>query len=182
VGVQYPRKNIATLIRATAILRRQIPDVNIRIGSKGPEWNNLRRLTQELNLEQNITFLGYLDEFELIKEYLNCQVFCLPSLQEGFGIVFAEAMACYKPIVASRSSSTPELIEHGFQGLLANPLDPEDLANQLLELLLNPQKASLLGQAGRTKVSEFDAPIIVKQFNQLLDEIVSASIPSKPMV
>ncbi|BAY09038.1 glycosyltransferase family 4 protein [Calothrix sp. NIES-2098] len=171
VGVQYPRKNVATLIRATAILRRQIPDVEVRIASRGPEWNNLRRLTQELDLNQNVTFLGYVPYEDLVREYVRCHVFCLPSLQEGFGIVFAEAMASCKPIVASRSSSTPELIEHGVQGLLANPLDSEDLARQLAEVLLSPQTALALGKAGRAKVVEFDAPAIAQKFTQLLSKL-----------
>jgi glycosyltransferase involved in cell wall biosynthesis len=168
VGVQYPRKNVATLIRATAILRRQIPEVEVRIASKGPEWNNLRRLAQELDLQQNVTFLGYLPYQELVGEYRRCDVFCLPSLQEGFGIVFAEAMATYKPIVASRSSSTPELIEDGVEGLLASPLDGEDLARQLAQVLLSPEKALAMGKAGRAKVSEFAAPVIAQKFSQLL--------------
>lgn len=168
VGVQYPRKNVATLIRATAILCQQFPDVEVRIASKGPEWDNLRRLTQELNLSQNITFLGYLPYQELVREYLRCHVFCLPSLQEGFGIVFAEAMATQKPIVASRSSSTPELIEHGVQGLLAQPLDAADLAQQLAQILSSPEKAQAMGRAGRAKVAEFDASVIAEQFSDLL--------------
>ncbi|MBW4560874.1 MAG: glycosyltransferase family 4 protein [Mojavia pulchra JT2-VF2] len=171
VGVQYPRKNVATLIRAAAILRQQIPDVEVRIASKGPEWNNLRRLAQKLKLNQTVTFLGYVPYEELVREYVRCHVFCLPSLQEGFGIVFAEAMATSKPIVASRSSSTPELIQHGVQGLLANPLDPEDLAHQLAEVLSSRAKALVLGKAGRAKVAEFDAPVIAQQFNQLLNKI-----------
>ncbi|MDZ8050292.1 MAG: glycosyltransferase family 4 protein [Aulosira sp. ZfuVER01] len=171
VGVQYPRKNVATLIRATAILRRQIPDVEVRIASQGPEWNNLRRLTQELDLNQNVTFLGYVPYEYLVREYVRCHVFCLPSLQEGFGIVFAEAMASSKPIVASRSSSTPELIEDGVQGLLATPLDPEDLARCLAEVLLSPEKALALGKAGRAKVVEFDAPAIAQKFSQLLTKL-----------
>ncbi|GAB1545437.1 glycosyltransferase family 4 protein [Scytonema sp. NUACC21] len=171
VGVQYPRKNVATLIRATAILRKQVPDVEVRIASKGPEWNNLRRLAQELDLNQNVTFLGYLPYEELVREYVRCHVFCLPSLQEGFGIVFAEAMATAKPIVASRSSSTPELIQDGVQGLLATPLDPEDLARQLAELLLSSEKGISLGKAGRLKVSEFDAPVLAQRFSQLLAKI-----------
>jgi glycosyltransferase involved in cell wall biosynthesis len=171
VGVQYPRKNVATLIRATAILRDRVPDVEVRIASKGPEWDNLRRLAQELNLNQNVTFLGYLPYEQLVREYVRCHVFCLPSLQEGFGIVFAEAMATSKPVVASRSSSTPELIQHDVQGLLATPLDPEDLAHQLAEVLLSPEKSSALGKAGRVKVSEFDAPVIAKRFSQLLTQI-----------
>lgn len=180
VGVQYPRKNVATLIRATAILRRQIPHVEVRIASKGPEWNNLRRLTQELDLEQNISFLGYVSYADLVREYLTCHVFCLPSLQEGFGIVFAEAMATYKPIVASRSSSTPELIEEGVQGLLANPLDPEDLANKLAEVLLNPEKAQALGRAGRAKVSEFDAPLVAGQLSELLTNFIADQVKFCP--
>ncbi|MBD2167636.1 glycosyltransferase family 4 protein [Calothrix membranacea FACHB-236] len=171
VGVQYPRKNVATLIRATAILRRQLPNVEVRIASQGPEWNNLRHLTQELDLNQNVTFLGYLPYEDLVREYVRCHIFCLPSLQEGFGIVFAEAMASCKPIVASRSSSTPELIEDGVQGLLANPLDPEDLALRLAEVLLSPEKALALGKAGRTKVLEFDTPAIALKFSQLLSKI-----------
>ncbi|MBO3458053.1 glycosyltransferase family 4 protein [Aetokthonos hydrillicola Thurmond2011] len=171
VGVQYPRKNVATLIRATALLCRQLPDVEVRIASKGPEWHNLRRLAEELGLNQNVKFLGYLSYEDLVSEYLGCDVFCLPSLQEGFGIVFAEAMATSKPIVASRSSSTPELIQHGVQGMLATPLDPEDLARQLAEVLLSPEKALTLGKAGRAKVSEFDAPRIARQFIELLTKL-----------
>jgi glycosyltransferase involved in cell wall biosynthesis len=171
VGVQYPRKNVATLIRAAAILRRQLPNVEVRIASKGPEWNNLRRLTQELDLNQTVTFLGYVPYEDLVREYVRCHVFCLPSLQEGFGIVFAEAMASCKPIIASRSSSTPELIEDGVQGLLANPLDAEDLARQLADVLLSPEKALVLGKAGRAKVVEFDAPAIAQKFSQLLSKI-----------
>lgn len=171
VGVQYPRKNVATLIRATAILRRQVPDVEVRIASKGPEWENLRRLTQELDLQQHVTFLGYVPYEELVQEYLRCQVFCLPSLQEGFGIVFAEAMATCKPIVASRSSSTPELITDGVEGLLAEPLDAEDLSNKLAQLLLSPEKSQALGQAGRAQVLEFDAAILAHRFSQLLTKL-----------
>ncbi|MCF4969193.1 glycosyltransferase family 4 protein [Nostoc sp. CMAA1605] len=172
VGVQYPRKNVATLIRATAIVRRQIPNVEVRIASKGPEWENLRQLAQQLDLQENVTFLGYVSREDLVREYVRCQVFCLPSLQEGFGIVFAEAMATAKPIVASRASSTPEVIEHGVQGLLATPLDAEDLASQLCELLLSPAKAAAMGQAGRTKVAEFAAPIVAQNFSHLLTKIL----------
>lgn len=173
VGVQYPRKNVVTLIHATAILRRQIPDIEVRIASKGPEWENLRNLAQELDLNDNVTFLGYVPYQQLVSEYIYCDVFCLPSLQEGFGIVFAEAMASCKPIVASRASSTPELIEDGVEGLLATPLDAEDLARKLADLLLSPEKSQALGKAGRAKVVEFDAPILAAQFTQLLAKFSS---------
>ncbi len=171
VGVQYPRKNVATLIRAAAILRHYVPTVEVRIASQGPEWPNLRRLAEQLQLQQTITFLGYLPYAALVREYMNCQVFCLPSLQEGFGLVFTEAMATAKPIVASRSSSTPELIEDGLQGLLAVPLDPEDLASKLATILLSPDRGAAMGRAGRAKVRNFDVSTIAEQFIQVLHSL-----------
>lgn len=171
VGVQYPRKNVLTLIRAAAILRNHVPTVEVRIASQGPEWPHLCRLAKQLQLQQTVTFLGYLAYPDLVREYINCQVFCLPSLQEGFGLVFAEAMATAKPIVASRSSSTPELIEDGIQGLLATPLDAEDLAEKLATILLSPDRGTAMGKAGRSRVGEFEVSAIANQFIQVLESL-----------
>lgn len=174
VCVQYPRKDVATLVRAIPMLRRGIPDVEVRIAGKGPEWDNLRRLAHDLDVEANVTFLGYVPYRELVREYAQCQVFCLPSLQEGFGMVFAEAMATGKPVVASRSSSTPELIEDGVQGLLARPSDAGDLAAKLQDVLTDPDKARALGAAARVKVSEFDAPVVAARFSQTVSKVGGA--------
>lgn len=171
VGVQYPRKNVLTLIRAAAILRNHVPMVEVRIASQGPEWPHLYRLAKQLQLQQTVTFLGYLAYPDLVREYINCQVFCLPSLQEGFGLVFTEAMATAKPIVASRSSSTPELIEDGIQGLLATPLDAEDLAEKLAIILLSPDRGAAMGKAGRSRVGEFEVSAIANQFIQVLESL-----------
>lgn len=172
VCVQYPRKNVATLVRAIAILRREMPDVECRIAGKGPEWDNLRRLADELGVQANVTLLGHVPYRELVREYAGCHVFCLPSLQEGFGIVFAEAMAAGKPVVASRSSSTPELVEDGVQGLLARPLDARDLAGRLREVLANPDRAGALGMAGRARVGEFDAPLVATRFSRVIAKLL----------
>jgi len=172
VGVQYPRKNVDTLVRAAAILVAEFPDLEVRIASKGPEWGRLVQLAASLGLQRTITFLGYVPFDALVEEYQRCNVFCLPSLQEGYGIVFAEAMATRRAIVACRASSTPEVIQDGGQGLLAEPRNPGDLAEKLAMVLRSQPLATRLGEAGRARIAQFDAPhcasIFIEQIRAVL--------------
>jgi glycosyltransferase involved in cell wall biosynthesis len=82
-----------------------------------------------------------------------CTVFCLPSRQESFGSVFTEAWAFGKPVVGGNIPALAELIEPGVNGSLVGAA-PEELAQVLLDLLQNPQKAARLGAAGKKQVLE----------------------------
>ena len=84
----------------------------------GPEAARLRRLWRELHLEGTVRWIGDVTASQLAAEYNRADVFCLPSVQEGFGIVFLEAMAAGKPIVAARAAAVPEVVHHG---LLVEP-------------------------------------------------------------
>jgi len=101
----------------------------------------------------------------LAREYNQCDVFCLPSVQEGFGIVFLEAITAGKSIVAARAAAVPEVVKHG---LLAEPDDENSLAEAIEGLYLEPELRESLGEAGREFVKQFDAPVVAKLF---LDEI-----------
>ena len=98
---------------------------------------------------------------ELASEYARCDVFCLPSIQEGFGIVFLEAMASGKPIVAVRAGAAPEVVAHG---LLVKPEDDEELAAAIERLYREPSLRASLGSAGKTFVRTFDASVVGKAF------------------
>jgi glycosyltransferase involved in cell wall biosynthesis len=80
-------------------------------------------------------------------------VFCLPSLQEGFGIVFLEAMAAGKPIVAARAAAVPEVVR---SGILVEPESPEALAEGIVRLYRDPGLCSSLASAGFRDVEQFD--------------------------
>jgi glycosyltransferase involved in cell wall biosynthesis len=96
-----------------------------------------------------------------VDEYRACDLFCLPSVQEGFGIVLLEAMAAGKAIVASRAAAIPEVAPHG---LLVEPGNPEALAAAIEELYRSPAKRVELGRTGTQWVEQFDAPRVAGQF------------------
>jgi phosphatidylinositol alpha-1,6-mannosyltransferase len=155
VARMYPRKRIADLLEAGVLLRTRIPDLRIRIVGKGPEWQAVGRLHERLGLGETVTLLGDVTREELADEYVNAEIFCLPSVQEGFGIVFLEAMAAGLPVVACHAAAIPEVVEDGRAGVLVTPRDPAALADAVQGLLASPERRRAMGEAGRERVAHF---------------------------
>ncbi|HZW97183.1 MAG TPA: glycosyltransferase family 4 protein [Candidatus Eremiobacteraceae bacterium] len=157
----YPRKRLNILLGAIDRLRSKIPGLEIRIVGDGPEARRLKSISRNRNLHGIVTWLGNLSQDELAREYNRCHVFCLPSIQEGFGIVFLEAMASAKPIVAARASSTPEVVKHG---ILAEPDDEEALAEGIRHAYADPGLRAALAAEASHWVKQFDAPLVAATF------------------
>ncbi|MGD0201256.1 MAG: glycosyltransferase family 4 protein [Bryobacteraceae bacterium] len=166
----YPRKRLQVLLRAAARLRGRIPGLEVRIVGRGPQEARLRRLWRELGLESTVRWLGDLPQAELARQYQACDVFCLPSVQEGFGIVFLEAMAAGKPIVAARAAAVPEVVE---QGLLVEPESVADLSEALQRLHSDPGLRYSLGEAGPRIAAQYDAPRVAGLFLSELAALTS---------
>lgn len=164
VARMYPRKRLGDLLRAAALLRARIADVRIRIVGQGPEWEWLLRLHAELRLGESVRLLGNLTLDRLADEYVNADLFCLPSVQEGFGIVFLEAMAAGLPVVACRVAAIPEVVEDGVTGVLTPPRDPGALADALERLIRDPGHARTLGERGRRRVAGFTPVHVAERF------------------
>ncbi len=171
VAHMYPRKNLSALIQAAQVLVRVMPDVSFRVAGHGPEFGNIERLIEVSGLQGNVSLLGQIPHQRLIREFSSCSVFCLPSLQEGFGIALLEAMASGKPVVACRASSTPELIEDEVNGLLAAPHDHYDLAAKLLHCLDDSELRLRMGDANQTKAREYSASKTVPRLVDFLTRI-----------
>jgi glycosyltransferase involved in cell wall biosynthesis len=167
VARMYPRKRLDDLLRAAAVLRERIPDVRIRIVGEGPESVRLRALHATLGLGETVTFLGEVSRQELAVQYVRAHCFCLPTVQEGFGLVFAEAMAAGLAVVACRAAAVPEIVEDRRTGLLVNPGSPEELAMALETLLTNEGLRTTLGQAGAAKVAALDLEPVARRFVQV---------------
>src|SRR6266545_1516333 len=164
VARMYPRKRLDDLLRAGAILRGRIVDAQVRIVGRGPEWGPLGRLHAELGLGDSARLLGDLSRERLAEEYVNADLFCLPSVQEGFGIVFLEAMAAGLPVVACRAAAVPEVVLEGVTGVLTPPRDPAALALALEGLLRAPGRAGRLGAEGRRRAAGFTPRHVAERF------------------
>ena len=164
VGRMYPRKRFGDLLRAAAVLRERIPGVEVRVVGKGPEWGRVLALREALGLGGTVTLLGEVSRSWLAAEYASADCFCLPSVQEGFGIVFAEAMAAGLAVVACRAGAVPEVVIDRRTGLLVNPGSPEELAMALETLLTNHGLRKDLGAAGRDWVTRFTRDRIAARF------------------
>ena len=160
-GRLYRRKRVDVLLRAAAELRGRIPKLEVRIVGHGPCAAALRELSRELRLEGTVTWLGDVPRATLVEEYNRASVFCLPSVQEGFGIVLLEAMAAAKPIVASRAAAIPEVAPHA---TLVEPDNPEAFAAGIEALYRSPELSVAMAGAGARRVEQFDAPLVARRF------------------
>jgi glycosyltransferase involved in cell wall biosynthesis len=165
----YPRKRLALLLRAAHLLRRRIPELRIRVVGGGPEAPTLLRLWRELKLESIVDWVGELPRHELAREYNRADVFCLPSVQEGFGIVFLEAMAAGKPIVAARAAAVPEVVK---RGLLVDPEDFEALADGIWRLWRDPALRATIQRQQRQDVEEYGMIRVTTQFMHEVERVV----------
>jgi len=161
----YPRKRLHLLLEAAARLRERIPHLEVRIVGGGPEQARLYQLCEQKRLGTSVRWLGDLSQSELAAEYQRADVFCLASVQEGFGIVFLETMAAGKPIVAARAAAVPEVVT---QGLLVEPESGEALAEAIHRLYREPELRASLASEGDHIVERYDAPEVARLF---LEEI-----------
>lgn len=147
-------KGIDLNIKAIAKLADSYPSLSYLVVGEGPEKQKLEKLVAKLNLGERIVFTGQLPHGEALKKVAGADVFSLPSWKEGFGVVYLEAMACGKPVIACRGEGIEDVIEDGVNGILVEPKDIDDLAKKIELLLDDKKKAEQIGQAGRKLVLE----------------------------
>lgn len=154
-------KNHEAVLRAVGGVRSEFPGIMYLIAGDGPRRPLLQKLVQDLGLAEHVRFLGFCSPQSLLNLYNLANVFVLLSRElrsedrgEAFGIVFAEAAACGKPVVAGDSGGAREAMVHGVTGLLVNPVDDEAIKNAILQILRDPALAKKMGQAGRRWAEE----------------------------
>ena len=161
VGRFYRRKRVGLLLEAAAAMRGALPSLEIRIVGDGPCNAAWREQAGCLHLENTVTWLGDISRAALTAEYNRCDIFCLPSVQEGFGIVLLEAMAAGKPIVAARAAAIPEVAPHA---TLVEPESAESLAAGIVTIYDTPQARAAQSAQGLVWVEQFDAPAVARRF------------------
>ena len=171
VGRVAPQKEYSTLIKAVSILRKSIP-VSLKIigGTANTcEYDKVTRITKELQLENEIDFVGYSDD--VAQYYKDADIFVLSSAWEGFGNVIVEAMAFGLPVVSTNCNYGPaEILESGKYGRLVDVGDSEALANAIMHERSNTLAApdSLIARS-----KEFSEEKIAQQYYSLIQEVIS---------
>jgi len=137
----------------------------------GEYRKRLENLRKELGLNENVIFAGNREDIPQI--LADIDIFVLSSVSEGFGRSAAEAMACAKPVVATKVGGVPEVVDDGITGSLVLPKNPNALAEAIITLLQNKEKAQRMGQAGRKRVEKmFSLQKNIRQTEEIYEEIL----------
>jgi colanic acid/amylovoran biosynthesis glycosyltransferase len=158
IGRLVEKKGFDILLRGVEKLVAAGIKLNVKIIGDGPLKNDLKQLRAALGLEHQVQFLGSLPHDAVKKELKTCDIFVLACRQgrskdiDGIPVVLMEAMAAGRPVVSTRLSGIPELIEAG-TGLLTDPEDEAGIAEAIKDIISNPDKALALGKAAASHVS-----------------------------
>jgi glycosyltransferase involved in cell wall biosynthesis len=138
VGSIEPRKNLLRLLEAYARLREWSPKWKLVIVGARNYWKSspVAQAVERMGLQGQVKFTGYVPDEDLPALYNGADLFCFPSLYEGFGLPVLEAMACGTPVVTSNTSSLPEVA--GEAALLVDPYDVEAIAAAMRRVLEDP--------------------------------------------
>ncbi len=172
-------KGHALLVKALAEVKKTIPRAHLVIvGADYPAGSGTSRelveLATKLGVASNLTMAGARNDIpELLAA---CDVFALPSFEEPFGLVFAEAMAMKRPVVALANGGTLEVVEHGKSGLLSEPGDVRGLSQNLAALLGDPELRATMGAYGRERVErDFTSRRLAEDFSRLYANLVGSA-------
>jgi len=161
------------LLDAWPEVRRRLPEARLVVAGSGSGLARLRAKAAALNLADAVCFTGQIDPATLGELYRRAAVFAMPSLHEGFGLVFAEAMAAGKPCLALQGTAPAEIVVEGETGRVVAQNDPGALGDALVELLGNPEWARAMGEAGRWRYErDYTAQAFERRFQPVVDELV----------
>lgn len=145
-----PEKRVDVVVEAFALLRASGRRAVLVVGGRGPEREALEALAARLGVAGEVRFVGHLGEER--GDYLAaCDVFVFHSLFETFGQVMAEAAAFGKPVVSVRAGAIPEVVDDRVTGVLAEPLDPQGMAEALRALVDDPSRRAAMGERALEK-------------------------------
>jgi glycosyltransferase involved in cell wall biosynthesis len=149
VAALVPHKGQRHLIEAVQLLLPQVPDVRVVIAGEGELRPALERQIHEHRLEKHVLLAGFRpDVLSLHKAF---DIFVMSSVTEGLGTSLIDAMACGKPVVATKVGGIPEVVADGETGFLVQPRDHEGMARALISLLKDEALRNRMGEAGRAR-------------------------------
>lgn len=165
-----PVKRVPDTIRIFDLVRKEVPSKLLLVGD-GPERSECERLCRQLNLCDEVKFLGKQDG--LVEILNSADLFLIPSQSESFGLAALEAMACGLPVISSSVGGLPELVKHNESGFIAEIGDVERMAKYAIDLLTNEKKYTLFSKNARERaVQQFDVSKVVPMYEKHYQNIL----------
>jgi len=128
-------KGYDQMIRALPRILSEIPDARYLLVGTGPDRGRIEKLVADLGVQDGVVFAGFVPDEELSEHYNLCDLFAMPSKAEGFGIVYLEALACGKPVLAGNKDGSRDAVNDGELGLLVDPDDTAAIASEIIRVL-----------------------------------------------
>lgn len=165
-------KGLVDLIRSAIYVCQGYPNIRFILAGKGSLERHLRKLVHNLNLDKNVSFVGYIDQNALLRYYQNATLYVLPSYYEGLPTTILEAMSCGIPVVATAVAGTSAVIRDSENGFLVPPKDPEKLSEAIIKLVEDEKLRKEMGRNGREQVKKFyDWNVIADRIERLYELI-----------
>ncbi len=165
-------KNTQDVIRIFQQVNEKIPSKLLMVGD-GPERRNTEELARQLNVSQDVRFLGKQDAIEEILSVSD--LFLMPSSSESFGLAALEAMACHVPVISTNTGGLPELNIHGQSGFLSNIGDVDDMAQHAIYILEDCDRLKEFKEASFQRAKEFDLSKILPLYENYYEEVIRAT-------
>jgi glycosyltransferase involved in cell wall biosynthesis len=178
VGRLYHRKGLETLLHSIPPVLQEFSDVKYAISGTGfkEKEESLQKLAKELDIEEHVTFLGYVPDKKLPFLYAASDVFVLPAIYENFPFAILEAQASGLPVISTKVGGIPEFLADNKNGFLIEPGDSTQLTRRVLALLQDPKLAKEMGERGRKLIEEkLSWRLITKQVGDLYHKLLNAS-------
>lgn len=165
-----PQKSPLDFVKVAKIISDEIPDAGFLMVGDGVIRSKIENMIEKISMEDKIILLGWRRDIPEILSSIDILV--LTSLWEGLPRVFPQAMASGVPVVATEVDGAPEAIKNGVTGFLLQPRDIEGMAERIIYLIRNPDRAREMGEEGRKLVGEFDIWKMVEQQEDLYTSLL----------
>lgn len=155
------------VLQSLSLVKNKIPAVKLVFAGAGPEEGNWKKIIKTLGLDNNVEFVGSLSKIQLAKLFRRIKVFVIASAIENQSMVTLQAMACGLPVVGVNGRGMPEIVRDGQNGFIVPIDDFPQMAEKIVELLLNSKLASDLGKNGRRLVENCTAKNIARKWEEI---------------
>lgn len=168
-------KGLEYLLKALKLIKSEM-EIKLVVGGDGRLLDYYKEIAKSLGIRSNVDFVGFITNERIVEYYNTCNVFVLPStspVQEGFGIVLLEAMACGRPVVSTSIAGVADDVKKYNAGAIVEPGDSEALANAIVRILQDEEGAEEMGKNGRRMVEkQYNWESVCKAIEDIYESVV----------